>query len=130
MIPKNSLGEKGEKRAGNYLIKKNIAALIEDVDDFEFAMGWERKAKQATVQKQLFLDFKTIEEETLGKLDRLVSSKVFPNRSKAIQEAIQEKLTRVNKSRLARECAKLDPAVEKAIAEEGFSQEIDQWPEY
>lgn len=72
----------------------------------------------------------TIEEETLGKLDRLVSSKVFPNRSKAIQEAIQEKLSRVNKSRLARECAKLDPAVERAIAEEGFSQEIDQWPEY
>jgi len=72
----------------------------------------------------------TIEEETLGKLDRLVSAKVFPNRSKAIQEAIQEKLSRVNKSRLAKECAKLDPAVEKAIAEEGFSQEIDQWPEY
>jgi Arc/MetJ-type ribon-helix-helix transcriptional regulator len=60
----------------------------------------------------------------------LVSSKVFPNRSKAIQEAIKEKLSRVNRSRLARECAKLDPAVEKAIAEEGFSREIDQWPEY
>jgi metal-responsive CopG/Arc/MetJ family transcriptional regulator len=72
----------------------------------------------------------TIEEETLGKLDRLVSSKVFPNRSKAIQEAIREKLSRVNRSRLARECAKLDPAVEKAIAEEGFSQEIKEWPEY
>jgi metal-responsive CopG/Arc/MetJ family transcriptional regulator len=72
----------------------------------------------------------TIEEETLGKLDRLVSSKVFPNRSKAIQEAIKEKLSRINKSRLARECAKLDPAVEKAIAEEGLSHEIDQWPEY
>ena len=72
----------------------------------------------------------TIEEETLGKLDRLVLSKVFPNRSKAIQEAIKEKLSRVNKSRLARECAKLDPAVEKAIAEEGFSRENEQWPEY
>ena len=72
----------------------------------------------------------TIEEETLGKLDRLVSSKVFPNRSKAIQEAIKEKLSRVNRSRLARECAKLDPVIEKAIAEEGFSQEIKEWPEY
>jgi metal-responsive CopG/Arc/MetJ family transcriptional regulator len=72
----------------------------------------------------------TIEEETLGKLDRLVSSKVFPNRSKAIQEAIKEKLSRVNRSRLARECAKLDPAVETAIAEEGFSREIEEWPEY
>ena len=58
----------------------------------------------------------TIEEELLGKLDRLVASKVFPNRSKAIQEAIQEKLSRVNRSRLARECAKLDPKFEKALA--------------
>jgi len=72
----------------------------------------------------------TIEEDLLGKLDRLVSSKVFLNRSKAIQEAVAEKLTRVNKSRLARECAKLDPALEKAMAEEGFSQDMEQWPEY
>lgn len=72
----------------------------------------------------------SIEEGLLGKLDRLVTSKVFPNRSKAIQQAIEEKLTRINRSRLARECAKLDPAFEKAIAEEGFSQEIEEWPEY
>jgi len=72
----------------------------------------------------------TIEEDLLGKLDRLVSSKVFLNRSKAIQEAVAEKLTRVNKSRLARECAKLDPAFEKAMAEEGFSQDMEEWPEY
>jgi len=72
----------------------------------------------------------SIDEEVLGRLDRLVSSKVFPNRSKAIQEAIREKLSRVNRSRLARECAKLDPAAEKAMADEGFAQEIDQWPEY
>ncbi len=72
----------------------------------------------------------TIEEELLGKLDQLVSSKVFPNRSKAIQEAVQEKLSRVNRSRLARECAKLDPKYEKALAEEGISQDVGEWPEY
>ena len=72
----------------------------------------------------------TIEEDLLDKLDKLVSSKVFLNRSKAIQEAVAEKLTRVNKSRLARECAKLDPALEKAMAEEGFSQDMEEWPEY
>ena len=72
----------------------------------------------------------TIEEELLGKLDRLVSSKVFPNRSKAIQEAVQEKLSRVNRSRLARECAKLDPKYERALAEEGISQDMGEWPEY
>jgi len=72
----------------------------------------------------------TIEEDLLDELDRLVSSKVFLNRSKAIQEAVAEKLMRVNKSRLARECAKLDPAMEKAMAEEGFSQDMEEWPEY
>ena len=72
----------------------------------------------------------TIEEDLLGKLDRLVSAKVFPNRSKAIQEAIQEKLSRLNRSRLARECAKLDPKFEKALAEEGLSRDIAEWPEY
>jgi metal-responsive CopG/Arc/MetJ family transcriptional regulator len=72
----------------------------------------------------------TIEKELLGKLDRLVSSKVFPNRSKAIQEAVQEKLSRVSRSRLARECAKLDPKFEKALAEEGISQDMGEWPEY
>jgi metal-responsive CopG/Arc/MetJ family transcriptional regulator len=63
----------------------------------------------------------SIEEDLLERLDALVSSRIFPNRSKAIQKAVQEKLTRLNKSRLARETAKLDPAVEKAMAEEGFS---------
>ena len=72
----------------------------------------------------------TIEKELLERLDRLVSSKVFPNRGKAVQEAIQEKLSSVNKSRLARECAKLDPKYERALAEEGLSQDISEWPEY
>ena len=43
--------------------------------------------------------------QTLGRLDRLVKAQVFPNRSQAIQLAIDEKLARMDKSRLARECA-------------------------
>jgi metal-responsive CopG/Arc/MetJ family transcriptional regulator len=72
----------------------------------------------------------TIEEELLEKLDRLVASNVFSNRSKAIQEAVQEKLSRINRSRLARECAKLDPQVEQALAEEGIAQDLGEWPKY
>jgi hypothetical protein len=41
-----------------------------------------------------------------------------------------EKLARIEKSRLAREFAKLDPAFEKALAEEGLSQDLSEWPEY
>lgn len=71
----------------------------------------------------------TIQERLLNRLDRLVRSRVFANRSKAIQVAVEEKLTRMDRSRLARECAKLDPRFEQALAEEGFSAEIDEWTE-
>ena len=63
----------------------------------------------------------TIDDETLQKLDRLVKEHVFPNRSKAIQEAVQDKIKRLEKTRLARECSKLDPSYEKALADEGIS---------
>lgn len=72
----------------------------------------------------------TLEEKTLRRLDSLVRQEVFPNRSQAIQAAVDEKLARLDRNRLARECAKLDPAVEKALAEEGMAWELDQWPEY
>jgi metal-responsive CopG/Arc/MetJ family transcriptional regulator len=72
----------------------------------------------------------TLDEKTLDRLDRLVKTRVFPNRSRAIQEAVEEKLERLERSRLARECTKLDPAFEKAMAEEGMSEELGQWPEY
>ena len=68
--------------------------------------------------------------QTLGRLDRLVKAQVFPNRSQAIQLAIDEKLARMDKSRLARECAKAKPSHEKGMAEEGMSWELAEWPEY
>ncbi|HUV13822.1 MAG TPA: ribbon-helix-helix domain-containing protein [Acidobacteriota bacterium] len=72
----------------------------------------------------------SIEKATLEQLDRLVRNKVFPSRSRAIQEAIEEKLSRLKRTRLAEECAKLDPAAEQAMAGEGLSEELRQWPEY
>ena len=72
----------------------------------------------------------TIDRETLSRLDGLVSRSVFPNRSRAIQAAVAEKLARIERSRLAAECAKLDPKFEKALAEEGLGQELEAWPEY
>jgi len=72
----------------------------------------------------------SLNASTLDRLDRLVQKQVFPNRSQAIEEAVAEKLARLEKSRLARECAKLDPAFEKALAEEGLSEDSAEWPEY
>lgn len=72
----------------------------------------------------------TLDTEVLDRIDRLVKEQKFPNRSRAIQEAVEEKLSRLAHTRLYRECAKLDPAFEKALAEEGLSMELGQWPEY
>ncbi len=72
----------------------------------------------------------SIESGLIAEVDRLVSEQVFPNRSKAIQEALRDKLTRLKGTRLARESAKLDRRNEQAIAEEGFHQELATWPEY
>ncbi|MFZ5773662.1 MAG: ribbon-helix-helix domain-containing protein [Thermodesulfobacteriota bacterium] len=72
----------------------------------------------------------TIEEDVLHRLDLLVKSHTFPNRSKAIQEAIKEKLNKIENNRLERECLKLTPEFEQTLADEGISSEIEKWPEY
>ena len=72
----------------------------------------------------------SLDESTLARLDQLVERAVFSNRSQAIQEAVEEKLARMERSRLAKECAKLDPIFERALAEEGMSEDATEWPEY
>jgi metal-responsive CopG/Arc/MetJ family transcriptional regulator len=72
----------------------------------------------------------SLDKQTLERLDRLVRNKVFANRSQAVEAAVEEKLQRLDRVRLARECQKLNPAHEKELAEEGFSEELSRWPEY
>ena len=73
----------------------------------------------------------TLDQNILKRLDRIVRDlNIFPSRSRAIQEAVQEKLERMEHGHLARECDKLDPAFEKAMAEEGLSEELSGWPKY
>ena len=72
----------------------------------------------------------TLDRKLVSRLDRLVKQRVFANRSKAIQAAVADKLARMGRSRLAAECAKLDPRQEQAIAEDGMEQELAAWPEY
>ncbi len=72
----------------------------------------------------------SIEEKMLAELDKMVAEARFPNRSRGFQEALQDKLTAMRRQRLAEECAKLDPAEEQALAEEGLAMEIESWDPY
>jgi metal-responsive CopG/Arc/MetJ family transcriptional regulator len=72
----------------------------------------------------------SIDSEVLEEVDALVKTHMFPNRSRAIQDAVKEKLERLNRNLLAQECAKLDPKYEIALAEEGLREDLSEWPEY
>jgi metal-responsive CopG/Arc/MetJ family transcriptional regulator len=71
----------------------------------------------------------SIDQSLLKRVDRLVRSRVFPDRSHVIQQAIEEKIARIESTRLARECEKLHPAEEQALADEGLAREAALWPE-
>ena len=75
-----------------------------------------------------------LEQTTLVRLDELIKQKVFPTRNEAIQVAVEtvvDKLKRSEKrKRFEEECAKLDPQEEQAMAEEGMSGVLQEWPEY
>ena len=66
----------------------------------------------------------------LKRVDDLVSARYYSSRSQAIQEAIEEKLAKVDKIRLAAECLKLDIEEEQSISEEGIVVDGLEWPKY
>src|SRR5260221_14583266 len=71
----------------------------------------------------------SMDETLLQRLDRLVKTRSFRSRSQAVQEAVSQKISRMDKRGLARECAKLDRKSEQAMADEGLPTEISAWPD-
>ena len=72
----------------------------------------------------------TLDATLVARVDDLVSKKRFRNRSQAVEAALAEKLDRLTRTRLAQECAKLDPADEQRLADEGLAATGETWPEY
>lgn len=71
----------------------------------------------------------TIDSALLDRVDDLVARARFRNRSQAIETALAEKLAKLARTRLAEECAKLDPAEERRLADEPLGADTT-WPEY
>lgn len=72
----------------------------------------------------------TLDDKLVHRVDELVSKKHFRSRSQAVEAALIEKLERLARTRLARECAKLDRTEEQELADEGLAATIETWPEY
>ena len=72
----------------------------------------------------------TLDRDLVKEIDRGVKSGLYRNRSRAIEEAVREKLDRHRRSRLSVEARKLDRKEERALAQEGMTGEETMWPEY
>jgi metal-responsive CopG/Arc/MetJ family transcriptional regulator len=72
----------------------------------------------------------TLEASLLHQVDALVHQHRFGNRSQAIEAAVAEQLARLKRTRLAEACSQIDPAEERALAEEGLGSDLSAWPEY
>lgn len=72
----------------------------------------------------------TIDASLMEQVDALVARQQFRNRSQAVEAALADKLRRLARTRLDRECARLDQLEEKSMADEGLAGALDAWPEY
>ncbi len=72
----------------------------------------------------------TLDPQTLRRVDRLVREARYPNRSQAIEAVISAQLDRLERRQLIQECAKLNPAEERCLADEGLAADSAEWPEY
>jgi len=70
----------------------------------------------------------TLEQKSVAGIDRWVREGKYPNRSRALQSALDILIAREKRTRLARELARLDPKEEKRLAEEGLGDA--SWPGY
>ena len=70
----------------------------------------------------------TLDSAAVSDLDRWVREGRYPNRSRALQSAVDLLSEREKRTRLVRELKKLNLAEEQRLAEEGLGDE--SWPGY
>jgi Arc/MetJ-type ribon-helix-helix transcriptional regulator len=70
----------------------------------------------------------TLDKRTVEDLDRWVREGKYPNRSRALQTAVDLLADREKRFRLARELSKLDCEEERRMAEEGLGDA--SWPAF
>jgi Arc/MetJ-type ribon-helix-helix transcriptional regulator len=70
----------------------------------------------------------TLDQRTVADLDRWVQEGKYPNRSRALQSAVNLLTEREKRTRLVRELARIDPKEEKQLAEQGLGDRA--WPKY
>ena len=70
----------------------------------------------------------TVSPPVLNRLDAWVQSTHFASRSEAIEQAVEAQLQRLERTRLAAQCALLNVDEEQSMAEMGLVADTASWP--
>jgi metal-responsive CopG/Arc/MetJ family transcriptional regulator len=70
----------------------------------------------------------TVSPLVLGRLDAWVDNRHFANRSQAIEQAVEAHLQRLERTRLADQCALLDKNEERELADADLASDAAAWP--
>ena len=70
----------------------------------------------------------TVSPPVLNRLDAWVQNAHFASRSEAIEQAVEAQLQRLERTRLAAQCALLDVDEEQSMAEMGLVADTASWP--
>ena len=72
----------------------------------------------------------TVSPHVLSRLDAWVQSEHYASRSEAIEQAVEAQLQRLDRTRLAAQCALLNVDEEQAIADMGLTADAATWPAF
>jgi len=72
----------------------------------------------------------TVDEGIVKQIDRLVREGKYRSRSKAVQDALKDRLRNWRRKRMLEEVSKLDPREERDLAEEPLHMEGEEWERY
>jgi Arc/MetJ-type ribon-helix-helix transcriptional regulator len=72
----------------------------------------------------------TVSPHVLTRLDAWVQSARYSSRSEAIEQAVEAHLQRLERTRLAGQCALLNIDEEQAMADMGLAADSDAWPAF
>ncbi len=70
----------------------------------------------------------TVSPLVLNRLDAWVQREHYASRSEAIEQAVEAQLQRLERTRLAAQCALLDVDEEQSMAEMGLVADTASWP--
>lgn len=116
-------GQPGGSKRQDFQARVFVPGVDVEPERIDVAVGMTYRHTMRKAKVALSLD-----AEVVRRVDELVGKAAFASRSAAVELALREKLERMERRRLSEELQRLDPELEKRMAEEGTEGDLESWP--